>query len=125
MSVIKTERNSRSKKIYSIQIDLPHIGGGGHGAEPGETFRVALGSRNGLFKGFMMRAEEEEDDRPRSSRGGREKRAPRGENEIQLPRRVYSLIVCVFSSSLGPYPLRTAWPILLLKAFLSVHTVPA
>ena len=88
--------------MYPIQIDLPHVGGIGHGAEPGETFRVALGSRNGLFKGFMMRAEEEEDDRPHSSRGRREKRrAPRGESEIQLPRRVYSLIVCVFSSSLG------------------------
>ena len=82
--------------MYPIQIDLPHVGGIGHGAEPGETFRVALGSRNGLFKGFMMRAEEE-DDRPRR----REKRAPRGESDIQLPRRVYSLIVCVFSSSLG------------------------
>ena len=73
------------------------MGGGGHGAEPGETFRVALGSRNGLFKGFMMRAEEEEeDDRPRSSRGGREKRrAPRGENEIQLPSRTCLFTDCV------------------------------
>ena len=49
----------------------------GFGAEPGETFRVALGSRNGLFKGFMMRAEEADDDKGRRDRRGRD-RGPRG-----------------------------------------------
>ena len=49
----------------------------GYGAEPGETFRVALGSRNGLFKGFMMRAEEA--DSAGEARRGRE-RAPRGKS---------------------------------------------
>ena len=61
-----------------IQVDLPHAVEG-YGAEPGETFRVALGSRNGLFKGFMMRAEEADMDSAGEARRGRE-RAPRGKS---------------------------------------------
>lgn len=62
----------------------------GYGAEPGETFRVALGSRNGLFKGFMMRAEEA-DDAGGGTRRGRERRAPRGKTRYLLIYSQYGL----------------------------------
>ena len=52
---------------------------GGYGAEPGETFKVALGSKNGLFKGFMMRAEEAKD--AGGARRGRDT-APRGKTRL-------------------------------------------
>ena len=63
----------------------------GYGAEPGETFRVALGSRNGLFKGFMMRAEEAEADDAGRTLRGRERRAPRGKTRYLLIYSQYGL----------------------------------
>jgi hypothetical protein len=50
-----------------LKVDLP-----GYAAAPGQRFHVTLGSNNGLFKGFIMRAEQ--------VKAGKQKRGGGGES---------------------------------------------